>query len=424
MNPVEVLGGLPAALALLVFVVAFAEGIPRYGTLMPGQAILFAMGAVSFTREAVFIPVVAAAAAGAFAGDAVAYWGGRTGRGARFLRVDDAYPRAVGHGLATRPFGTLFMGRITTTTRAFMPHLAGKNRVTPKVAMGAAAVASVLYAAGSTIVGARLAAMYAALSGSLGIPAAATITLALLAVVTFATLKRFDPGIRTPDLAWILVPFLAFAGFLMVADLQDTHPGGAPVDAAAAAFIEAHAGATLAAVMPLVSDLGSAIVVAPLVALAGLILARRGEVRSAVLVVGIVIASQAIIQSLKAAIGRARPEQATVLVSDLSFPSGHTTTAAVLATLVFWLAYRHAGGRRRAGAALAIAILWVVAMAASRLVLGVHYFTDVVGGACLGIAIAAFGMAAPTLFPQLTLAALHGVGGGPGPGSGHAKPQP
>lgn len=84
----------------------------------------------------------------------------------------------------------------------------------------------------------------------------------------------------------------------------------------------------------------------------------------------------------------ARPRPATAVLAhqlDFSYPSGHATAASALAlssALLVW-----AGGQRRhRGLLLAVLSLYGVAVAASRVVLGVHYLSDVIGAAALGTA--------------------------------------
>lgn len=64
-----------------------------------------------------------------------------------------------------------------------------------------------------------------------------------------------------------------------------------------------------------------------------------------------------------------------------SFPSGHTTTAFAIAT-VLWL-YGARIGNRWMGAA---GFVWATLVGLSRIYRGVHWPSDVLAGACLGIA--------------------------------------
>jgi undecaprenyl-diphosphatase len=82
-------------------------------------------------------------------------------------------------------------------------------------------------------------------------------------------------------------------------------------------------------------------------------------------------------QLLKPGLGRMRPD----LSDASSFPSGHAKTAAQVSVGLVLVAT--SPWRSRAWA-WAIAVAWIVAMAASRTVLVDHYLSDVVAGSLLG----------------------------------------
>jgi undecaprenyl-diphosphatase len=91
---------------------------------------------------------------------------------------------------------------------------------------------------------------------------------------------------------------------------------------------------------------------------------------------------------MKIAFARARPDGAdpTVYASGWSFPSGHALGSLIgygmlaYVLIVLWI------HRPRAQLAVALgAALLIVAIGLSRLYLGVHYFSDVVGGYAAGV---------------------------------------
>ncbi|SNS42818.1 undecaprenyl-diphosphatase [Geodermatophilus pulveris] len=90
---------------------------------------------------------------------------------------------------------------------------------------------------------------------------------------------------------------------------------------------------------------------------------------------------------LKEAVGRVRPafEDGGASYDTLSFPSGHSSGIATLVTLGLVLAWpRLSPARRRL--ALAGGLALAVLVGVTRMWLGVHFLSDVVGGWALGVA--------------------------------------
>jgi membrane-associated phospholipid phosphatase len=87
---------------------------------------------------------------------------------------------------------------------------------------------------------------------------------------------------------------------------------------------------------------------------------------------------------LKLLFGRARPQWDDPLISlsSYAFPSGHTAGATALYGLLAAYALSLAGSARVRAAIVAVAVAMVSLVALSRMVLGVHYLSDVLAAAC------------------------------------------
>ncbi|HEY0044562.1 MAG TPA: phosphatase PAP2 family protein [Allosphingosinicella sp.] len=117
-------------------------------------------------------------------------------------------------------------------------------------------------------------------------------------------------------------------------------------------------------------------------AAAALWLAWRGHRRRALLLVALLLSERLLVTLLKLLFGRARPDPLGHLdpVHTLSFPSGHAANAM---TLGLGLALLLASQSQRKPALVA-ALVFAFAVGATRLVLGVHWPSDVAAGWALG----------------------------------------
>ncbi|MFI9151463.1 phosphatase PAP2 family protein [Streptomyces sp. NPDC053367] len=101
-------------------------------------------------------------------------------------------------------------------------------------------------------------------------------------------------------------------------------------------------------------------------------------------------------QGLKTAVGRERPVWPDPVDSAhyAAFPSGHAMTATVVCGLLLWLLHGLGAGRTLFRSLLAVAVVSVVGVGLTRVWLGVHWFTDVLGGWLLGATLVALAVAA------------------------------
>jgi membrane-associated phospholipid phosphatase len=90
---------------------------------------------------------------------------------------------------------------------------------------------------------------------------------------------------------------------------------------------------------------------------------------------------------LKTTFARARPELAAALrgAHGYSFPSGHAMGATIFFGALGYLAFRYFRTWRSRAVAVAFTTSMTVAIAASRIYLGVHWISDIAGGISAGV---------------------------------------
>ncbi|WP_426571421.1 phosphatase PAP2 family protein [Aquihabitans sp. McL0605] len=139
-----------------------------------------------------------------------------------------------------------------------------------------------------------------------------------------------------------------------------------------------------------VSHLGDPLVLVVLAVIATAWLATRRPLVEALAPAAALVGASITESLLKVVVGRDRPPVALHLLheTDASFPSGHTTGSAAL-FLAFALVVSSSWRSRRARVALVAAAGALAAVVGlCRMVLGVHWLTDVIAGWSLGAAFA------------------------------------
>ena len=414
----------------IVFLLPALEASAFVGVVLPGEIAVLLGGVLAFEHRVSLPAVLVAGISGAILGDTVGYlvgrrWGrtmleGSVGRLVRREHLDRAE-----RYLAERGGPAVFLGRFTAALRALIPGLAGMARLRYRTFAIYNAAGGAVWAAGFVLLG------YVAGTGWRRVEhvagRASLLLLAVLigvgAIVLLARwaanhpdrlraladrpwprrlraryqrqlaflARRLHPGGALGLSLTVSVLAIVVAGWAFGALLQDVvaHDELALVDQPVQQFFVAHREAWLTGVMRGVTDLGNTALLIGIVVTVGLAWRwRAGTWRPLGLLAGAFAGSWVLSTIVKLLTHRPRPPAAQALGhwTGSAFPSGHPAHAtAVYGMLAALLAATTPRWGRKVAAWTAAALI-VGLVGLSRLYLGAHWLTDVLGGIALGAA--------------------------------------
>jgi undecaprenyl-diphosphatase len=160
-------------------------------------------------------------------------------------------------------------------------------------------------------------------------------------------------------------------------------------------WIGGHQVPALQSMMLEITALGTGVVVAMIVLVAGMFLWLNRHKHSAILLFVATGGGIVLDNLLKLGFNRARPQifHWGTYAASSSFPSGHAMSSVVVYGTVAYLAARLQRNVASRLLTLVLAAVMIVLICASRLYLGVHFPSDVLAGVIVGLAWAGFCMA-------------------------------
>lgn len=409
---------------VFAFVAIESLGIP-----LPGETVLVTAGALAALGHLSIWWVIVAAATGGIVGDAAGYWIGRLGglallrRYGRVIHFDDKKLARIHTFFERHGPKAVFLGRFIALLRTWAALLAGTAEMRYGVFTLYNVMGGITWAAVFGTLGYIFGQSLPLLERYIGQASLAAVLLVALVVALALGWQWFNDNRdaltervdrywdafrgRHPGTAGFIAARFArgeylglhlTVGFLIsVAALwifagvtEDVihHDPLTKFDLAMTTWIRAHTTPLGDRIFTVVSLMGSPIAMSAVAAIGGLlIILRRKWLELGAWTVGF-IGSGVLAYVLKIVIRRPRPVGAAAFLhrETFSFPSGHSLGSLVgygMLAYVIGSSWIHSR-RGRLRLAIATAAL-VLAIGISRLYLGVHYFSDVVGGYAVGI---------------------------------------
>lgn len=412
---------------VVVFLVPAVEASAFVGFVFPGEIAVLLGGVLAYQGRIPLWAAIVAAVTGAIIGDSIGYWIGRKygrrlltsiGRRLPFVgaRIDHHLEGAEAY-VRRRGASAVFFGRFTAALRVMVPGLAGMAQIPYGEFALFNALGGVLWGTGFVVLGFVAGAAWERVAGIASRVGLAVLALVVVILIGGRVLKvwrraeqaergplararrrwprqtrwlerRFDPVSPQGFALSAAVGGAVAGGWLFAAMTQDViaKEESVRLDPRVLRFAVEHRTAGLTTFMKTITVFGSNWVVVTLALVVGLLIfARRGTWRPLVQL-GLTVGGGILLyEGFTQWVGRARPpaEVRLVPVSGFAFPSGHATqAAAVFAMITVVLTARTSARYRVLGGV--VAGLLILAVGVSRIYLGVHWFTDVVGGWALG----------------------------------------
>jgi membrane protein DedA with SNARE-associated domain/membrane-associated phospholipid phosphatase len=435
----------PDVALLMVFLFPALEASAFLGFVFPGEIAVILGGVLASQGKFPLWAAIVAAVSGAAVGDSVGYWVGRRwgnqllhgtiGRLPIIRRGIDKHLASASEYVRKRGPHAVLVGRFTAALRVLVPGLAGIADLPYGTFLFFNLLGAILWGTAFVVLGYVAGAAWhrvAADASRAGLVLLALVLLGLIGARVVRTVREHGTALsdrlaaiapvrwfrtRYPMIsAWlarrvdmtsptgfalsVAVVGAALAFWLFGGLMQDVvaNDDAALRDPGITSWVVAHRVAWITDLMRAVTWLGSLVVLIPLVVIAGtvLVLTRR-TLRPMIQLAASLGASMVFTAVVRTLVDRPRPpvEDWLVHASGASFPSGHSTHAAAAFGMLAVVLFSGRRTRTRISITLA-AVLVSAAVAASRVYLGVHWFTDILAGLALGWALVA-GVSAITL---------------------------
>lgn len=391
--------------ALFLLVALESMGIP-----LPGETALVTAAALAASGRLAIGEVFLTASVAAVVGDSAGYWIGRKGglplvrRYGRLVRLREAHLDQAHTFFARHGAKAVFLGRFVALLRTWAAVLAGAAHMPYPAFLFYNVAGGVIWALLFSALGYTFGRSLPRLERYLGQASLAAALAVALAAAGYLGLYWFrahrerladrashtrpsGANLKLHLMVGLLVSLTALGVFAAITEDVVNHDPLTEFDVRVFQWFGDHGGPPAKQAAAGISVLGSAGLIATLALGMALVLGTQRRWTAFGVWLAAVGGAELLTEALKRAIQRPRPPMAAEFLHNqsFSFPSGHALVSLVVYGLLAYLVASIWLRRRwmRAGL-IASAGSLVLLIGVSRLYLGVHYFSDVVGGYAAG----------------------------------------
>jgi membrane protein DedA with SNARE-associated domain len=417
----------PSSAMLAVFFISLSESLAIVGLLVPGVVLMTAIGSMMGAGILPFYQTLLWAILGAIAGDGISYWlGYHYHQRLRHFWPFRQFPRLLARGEAffsNHGGKSIVFGRFVGPVRPMIPVIAGMMDMTPKRFLFfnilSAIVWAPLYSLPGILIGMSLGNLSAEVASRAGL-LVIILLLALWCIYEFLVLLgswlskslaacvdrlwqsvfsrlplismlcRTQQGSSQGQFGILVLLVFSLGSFLSISHQVLEETGITVWNEPIYHLLRALYSDQMIQKVLIFTSIGSPLILGPAAGLMGLWLFYKGRGKAAFCWLFTTTIGFGLGYWLKIATAIQRPDGLLALSDQYSFPSNH----ALCTLLVFGLAatyLRDAIPRSFRWIPITIALLLSFSIGLSRLYLEVHWFSDVLGGLLLGLALVSAG---------------------------------
>lgn len=410
----EWIGAHPTWAGIAVFLISLSESLAIVGLVVPGVVMMTAIGAMIGAGILPAWTTLGWAVLGAIAGDGISYWlGYHYHQHLRDFWPFRSYPQLLARGEAffkSHGGKSIILGRFIGPVRPMIPVIAGMMDMTPNRFLFFNITSAIAWAPLYSLPGILIGASLGTLSPEVASRAGLFLILFLLflwvlytfilkiAAVVLRPLFRRLKGHAIPILLTLF--FVALIAFIVILHNVLLARGLTDWNEAVYQMFRALYNDKIIDGVALFTGLGDYKILFPLIAVIGLSFLLQKRIVAMLCWFGTIGLGITVGYFLKHVIESPRPEGLVHLSAEASFPSGHVLTATltfgflaeILRTALSKHALEHPSYKSYARLPWLIAIPLILLIALSRLYLGLHWFTDVIGSLMLATVFLSLGI--------------------------------
>lgn len=381
-------GGYP-----LLFLFTALEGLPLFGMLIPGHVAIVLAGFLAKIGYLNIYMVILVTTSGAVLGDYAGYTLGRK-YGMKFIDrfrpyffISDEHINKATALLGKHTGKAMIIGRFSPMTRAIMAFLVGCSNIHVKKFWIYNIIGALSWISASVFLGYIFGAGYKAVSGYFGKFVLASLIFIVLIVWGYRFVNRRFHIFKRFELFVLGLNLLSlYALAKTIEDAWAVHSFMANFDIRVNLFMESHVSPLMVKIASLVSNIGSVESLQILGVLFGIYLLSIKKIRSAYIVLSSIIFTGVAVGFMKEVFMRVRPDNQFVsLLTDPSFPSGHAAVASAFFVAITYLFVPKFQSWIKRELFIVLTVSLTILIGVSRIVLNVHWFSDVIAGWALGM---------------------------------------